>query len=127
MFETATTFDTPAGLCGLGWTEAGLTRVRPFAERRAIAAAPSSAQVPGSEAPPHIAALITGLITGLRAFLSGAPTHVYDTALDMTGMSDFEAALCAACARSPGAGPSPMASWPAAWAPIPVPRAPPAC
>lgn len=92
MFESAATFDTPAGYCGLGWTEAGLTRVRPFAESRAMAAAPGAAQVPESEVPPHIAALITGL----RAFLSGAPTHFDDTALDMTGISVFEAALYAA-------------------------------
>lgn len=89
MFESATTFDTPAGLCGLAWTEAGLTRVRPFAASLAKAVKPGALLVPESEAPAHI----TATITALRAFLAGEPIAFDDTILDMSGLSDFEAAL----------------------------------
>lgn len=89
MFESATLFDTPAGLCGLGWTEAGLTRVRPFAPSPAKAARPGAALVPEAEAP----APITATIAALRAFLAGEPIRFEDTVLDMSGLSDFEAAL----------------------------------
>ena len=93
MFSAATAFDTPAGACGLAWSDAGLTRVRPFEESLASAAARASKQgavlVPEPEVPPHIAAVIASL----RAFLSGAPTAFDDVVLDFSGLSDFEAAL----------------------------------
>ncbi len=93
MFESAVTFDTPAGACGLAWSDAGLTRVRPFEESVASAAARVSKQgatvVPETEAPPHIAAVIAAL----RTFHTGAPTAFDDVALDFTRLSDFEAGL----------------------------------
>lgn len=92
MFESATAFNTPAGLCGLGWTEVGLTRVRPFAESPAKAVQPGSALVPEVEAPAHI----TAIIASLRAFLAGTPVTFDEVALDLQGISDFEASLYAA-------------------------------
>ena len=97
MFESATTFDTPAGLCGLGWSAAGLTRVRPFAESLAKAVQPGAALVPESEAPPHIAATIAAL----RAFLAGEAVCFDDVSLDYSGISDFEAALYKALREVP--------------------------
>ncbi|MFN7163663.1 MAG: methylated-DNA--[protein]-cysteine S-methyltransferase [Hyphomonas sp.] len=93
MFESATAFETPAGACGLAWSAAGLTCVRPFEESLASAAARVANQgavlVEETKAPPQIAAVIAAL----RAFLSGAPTAFDDVALDFSGLSDFEAAL----------------------------------
>lgn len=89
MFESATLFDTPAGLCGLGWSAAGLIRVRPFAASPAKAARPGAALVPEAEAPAHI----TATIAALRAFLAGEPVTFDDTALDFSGLSEFEAAI----------------------------------
>jgi methylated-DNA-[protein]-cysteine S-methyltransferase len=93
MFSAATAFDTPAGACALAWSDAGLTRVRPFEASPASAAARFAKQgailVEESQAPPHIAAVIAAL----RAFLSGAPTAFGDVALDFSGLSEFEAAL----------------------------------
>lgn len=96
MFESATAFDTPAGACGLAWSAAGLTRVRPFEASLESAAARAAkhgaVRIAETEAPPHIAAVIASL----RAFLAGMPTHFDDVALDTAGLSDFEAALYAA-------------------------------
>lgn len=89
MFESATTFDTPAGLCGLGWSDAGLTRVRPFAASPAKAVKPGATLIPEANAPAHIASVIAAL----RAFLAGEAVRFDDTTLDMSGLSDFEAAL----------------------------------
>jgi len=89
MFESATTFDTPAGLCGLGWTAAGLTRVRPFAESSAKAVDPGAVLVAESDAPRPV----TATIAALRAFLAGEAVRFDDVALDLSGISDFEAAL----------------------------------
>lgn len=89
MFESATLFHTPAGLCGLGWSDAGLTCVRPFAASPAKAVKPGATLIPEAEAPAHI----TATIAALRVFLAGEPVAFDDTALDMTGLSDFEAAL----------------------------------
>lgn len=89
MFESATFFDTPAGLCGLGWSAAGLTRVRLFAASPAKAARRGAALVQEAEAPAHI----TAIIAALRAFLAGEPVAFDDTALDFSGLSDFEAAI----------------------------------
>lgn len=91
MFESVLTFQTPEGCCGLAWSGAGLTRVRPFeaGSREALASLPEGEQVSEAEAPPHIAAVIGAL----RAFLSGEPVSFDETPLDMAGLSDFEAAL----------------------------------
>ncbi|MFN4226080.1 MAG: methylated-DNA--[protein]-cysteine S-methyltransferase [Hyphomonas sp.] len=89
MFESATTFDTPAGLCGLGWSVAGLTRVRPFAPSPAKAVKPGAALVPEADAPAHI----TATIAALRAFLAGESVRFDETVLDFSGLPDFEAAL----------------------------------
>lgn len=90
MFESATVFDTPDGACGLAWTESGLTRVRPFEANAACAAARlPTAPVPDSEVPPPVA----GAIASLRAFLAGKPTDFAGVALDMSGISEFEASL----------------------------------
>ncbi len=101
MFSAATALDTPAGACGLAWSGAGLTRVRPFEDGLACAAARVSKQgavlVPGPEVPPHIAAVIAAL----RAFLSGVPTAFDDVTLDFSGLSDFEAALYGALRAVP--------------------------
>lgn len=97
MFESATIFDTPAGLCGLGWTAAGLTRVRPFAESPAKAAHRGPVLIPESEAPPHINATIAAL----RAFLAGEVVRFDGVALDFSGISDFEAALYRALREVP--------------------------
>ncbi len=89
MFESATTFDTPAGLCGLGWSAAGLTRVRPFAPSPTKAVKPGAVLVSEAEAPAHI----TATIAALRAFLAGEPVRFDETVLDFSGFSEFEARL----------------------------------
>lgn len=91
MFESCVTFDTPAGACGLAWSDAGLTRVRPFEPGldKAAARLPSGAVIPEAEAPAHISAVIAAL----RAFLSGAPTQFDDVTLDMRAVSNFESSL----------------------------------
>lgn len=93
MFESATTFETPEGTCGLSWTDSGLTRVRPF-EAGPLSAAerlrrPDTRLIAEADAPLHIAAVIASL----RAFLSGVPTGFDDVTLDMTGVPLFEAEL----------------------------------
>ncbi|MFN4024571.1 MAG: methylated-DNA--[protein]-cysteine S-methyltransferase [Hyphomonas sp.] len=91
MFELALSFETPAGACGLAWSAAGLTRVRPFeaSAGQALSGLPAGERVTEAEAPPHI----TAVIAGLRAFLAGEPASFDDVSLDMAGLSDFEAAL----------------------------------
>lgn len=93
MFESFVTFDTPAGACGLAWTGAGLTRVRPFEESEETAAArlsrPGSGRVAERNAPAHI----TAIIADLRAFLAGKPASFDEVVLDLRGVTDFEAAL----------------------------------
>jgi len=93
MFELATAFETPAGACGLAWTDAGLTRVRPFEADLASAAARAAqrcaAIVAERDAPPHIAAIIGSL----RAFLAGIRTGFKDVTLDLSRTAVFEADL----------------------------------
>ena len=91
MFESVTVFDTPAGACGLAWSAAGLTRVRPFEPclSKVAARLPEGAGVPEAEAPAHIVAVIAAL----RAFLAGDRTGFDAVNLDMSGLSVFEAAL----------------------------------
>jgi methylated-DNA-[protein]-cysteine S-methyltransferase len=96
MFESFVTFDTPSGACGLAWTGAGLTRVRPFEESEETAATrlsrSGSVRFPEVEAPAHI----TATIAALRAFLAGEAICFEDVTLDLSGITDFEAALYAA-------------------------------
>lgn len=101
MFESVLSFETPAGSCGLAWSPAGLTRVRPFeaGPGDAVSRLPDGERIPESEAPAYIA----GVIAALRAFLAGEPVCFDDVRLDMAGLSDFEAALYRAL-RSVGWG-----------------------
>lgn len=92
MFESACTFDTAIGPCGLAWSEAGLTGVQlpeaSPAQTAARIARHGASLVEESDAPPEVASVIAAL----RAFLSGEPTSFDAVRLDMQRHSDFEQA-----------------------------------
>lgn len=92
MFESACTFDTAIGPCGLAWSEAGLTGVQLPESSPAQTAARitrrGASLVEESDAPPEVASVIAAL----RAFLSGEPTCFDTVRLDMQRHSDFEQA-----------------------------------
>lgn len=93
MFEHACLFDTDIGLCGISWSEAGLTSVQTPAETPEAAATRicrhgaelvEEADVSGDSA---------RAIDLLRAFTSGVPTGFDDIRLDMHRHGDFEQAI----------------------------------
>jgi methylated-DNA-[protein]-cysteine S-methyltransferase len=85
-------FDTAFGVCGLAWTDAGLTRVQlPEREVRT-----TEKRLQDLNAVRHDGALppdIDRCITRLRDYISGAQTDFRDIALDLSGISDFNAQI----------------------------------
>lgn len=95
-----TVFDTPLGVCGIGWTELGVRTVRlpdRDASRTADRLRRWHPDLPAAAPPPDI----VRVIDDIRALLSGTPADLTYVPLDLTGVAEFEQRVYAAARRVP--------------------------
>jgi methylated-DNA-[protein]-cysteine S-methyltransferase len=82
-------FETAIGVCGISWSERGITAVQlPAAHEdltwaRLRRRAPHARELP---APPHV----TSAISGISAMLAGEVAHLSQVPLDLAGVEQFD-------------------------------------
>ena len=81
-------FDSPIGVCGLGWSEAGLRSLLLPEETPARLRISLAEALPGGaeRAPPPE---VEGWIVAIRALLQGEPRDLLEVPLDRRGVSEF--------------------------------------
>jgi len=84
-------FDTQLGVCGIAWSERGLTRLQlpeadPQATMRRLRAG-AGGEAPSSEPPPR---WVAGLIGELRRYFAGERVEFTDVAIDLAGANEFQ-------------------------------------
>ncbi len=97
-----TTFDTPIGVCGIGWTALGVRTVQLPEGSPGRTAARLRRWYPDlpAAAPPDVIAHVIG---DIRALLGGAPTDLSHVVLDLAGVPEFDQRVYAAArAVAPG-------------------------
>jgi methylated-DNA-[protein]-cysteine S-methyltransferase len=95
-------FETNAGTCGLGWNETGLTQVQ-LPEASAAATEARLARRSGGARTDDLPSPVANCAARMRAYFEGAETSFTDVALDLSGISAFNAKIYTAL-RSIGWG-----------------------
>lgn len=85
-------FETEAGLCGLGWNDAGLTQVQ-LPEETPAATEARLARRSGGTRTNTLPAPVAECAARMRAYFGGAETSFTDVALDLSGVSAFNAKI----------------------------------
>lgn len=82
-------FDTAIGVCGLAWSEGGITRLRlPERDRDALERRlRTSTGQPEPSTPPQP---IANAIADVQRYMTGAKVDLTETALDMAGVDPFQ-------------------------------------
>ncbi|MEQ9505101.1 MAG: methylated-DNA--[protein]-cysteine S-methyltransferase [Hyphomonas sp.] len=88
-------FETEAGTCGLGWNAAGLTQVQ-LPEETPAATETRLARRSGGSRTDDLPAPVADCAARMRAYFEGAETSFADVALDLSGVSAFNAKIYAA-------------------------------
>jgi methylated-DNA-[protein]-cysteine S-methyltransferase len=91
-------FDTTLGLCGVAWSDAGLTRVQ-LPERDAAATEQRLLKYATAQWDGPLPPAIGACIAELRAYFDGARVDFQAAVLDVTGVADFNARVYDALRR----------------------------
>jgi len=86
-----TLFDTAAGVCGVAWSERGLTHAELPGSSRASTEARIRTRSGGAAADPP--PKITALIADIRRYFAGEEVDFSDVSVDLSTLSDFQQRL----------------------------------